>query len=214
VSWFDALYRGDILLPGGDALRPPWELGAPQPAVIELADTNQIGNRVLDSGCGSGEHVAYLASRGHQMTGIDISAEAIRIARQRIIRMGLRAELRTGDVVQASRSLGPFDTVLDIGLFHLLTTHQREQYAVSLGRVCRVGATVHVVAAAQFAKPNELQTAFGPGWDFNDPEPAKLYGRVPNAEMAQHWYRTSPGPDGTVELPAWLLVIRRSDSGT
>ncbi|MER5646789.1 class I SAM-dependent methyltransferase, partial [Streptosporangium sp. NPDC002524] len=40
------------------------------------------GARVLDAPCGSGRHTLALAARGHRLTGVDISAEAIGYARR------------------------------------------------------------------------------------------------------------------------------------
>jgi hypothetical protein len=36
--------------------RPPWEIGRPQPALLALAEAGAIHGRVLDMGCGTGEH--------------------------------------------------------------------------------------------------------------------------------------------------------------
>ncbi|MDQ3072457.1 MAG: methyltransferase domain-containing protein [Bacteroidota bacterium] len=40
------------------------------------------GSRVLDSGCGRGRHAIYLAGKGFDVTGIDISRESIEEAKQ------------------------------------------------------------------------------------------------------------------------------------
>src|SRR5262245_17410015 len=39
------------------------------------------GAAVLDLGCGSGRHAKRLGSRGFRVTGIDLSAESIRLAK-------------------------------------------------------------------------------------------------------------------------------------
>ncbi len=39
------------------ATPPPWDLGRPQSAFLGLADQGAIRGRVLDVGCGTGEHV-------------------------------------------------------------------------------------------------------------------------------------------------------------
>jgi SAM-dependent methyltransferase len=40
------------------------------------------GSSILDLGCGSGRHSRYLASMGFDVTGLDLSAESISLARQ------------------------------------------------------------------------------------------------------------------------------------
>lgn len=39
---------------------------------------------MLDAGCGPGHHAAFLAARGHDVVGVDISAGMLRIARSRM----------------------------------------------------------------------------------------------------------------------------------
>jgi SAM-dependent methyltransferase len=49
------------------------------PAVVALAGDVR-GQRVLDAGCGPGRHARKLLAKGAQVTGIDISAEMVRLA--------------------------------------------------------------------------------------------------------------------------------------
>ena len=46
------------------ATTPPWDIGRPQPAFAALAAEGRLGGRVLDVGCGSGEHVLMAALAG------------------------------------------------------------------------------------------------------------------------------------------------------
>ena len=50
---------------------PPWDIGRPQPAFLALAEAGTIRGRVLDVGCGTGEHSLMAASMGLEATGID-----------------------------------------------------------------------------------------------------------------------------------------------
>ena len=47
-EWWDDVYASDD--------PAPWDIGAPQPAFVELADSGDLIGRVLDSGCGTGTH--------------------------------------------------------------------------------------------------------------------------------------------------------------
>src|SRR5690242_12702296 len=85
-SW-DEAYSGDS--------PPPWDIGCPQPVFVRLADQGLLAGRVLDSGCGTGEHALLAAAHGAEATGIDASARAIALARTKPADRGLAARSET-----------------------------------------------------------------------------------------------------------------------
>ncbi|GAA1589354.1 hypothetical protein GCM10009789_48760 [Kribbella sancticallisti] len=54
--------------------------------------------RVLDVPCGSGRHALELAARGHRVTGLDISDEAVAHGRRAAEAAGLDVDLRVADL--------------------------------------------------------------------------------------------------------------------
>jgi 2-polyprenyl-3-methyl-5-hydroxy-6-metoxy-1,4-benzoquinol methylase len=60
--------------------RPPWDIGRPQPAFVALAEDGALCGRVLDVGCGTGEHTLMAAAASLDATGIDLVAGALQIA--------------------------------------------------------------------------------------------------------------------------------------
>ena len=80
----------------------PWEIDRPQPVLVQLAVDGRLSGRVLDVGCGSGEHALLAAEHGAEALGIDISPTAIK-----------RASRRPDGVGQAldSRSAMPFASI-------------------------------------------------------------------------------------------------------
>jgi SAM-dependent methyltransferase len=66
---------------------------------------------VVDFGCGTGNHSIPLARRGYNVTGVDLSAEMLRVARQKSVAAGVTINWAEGDIrtVQAG---GPFDAGL------------------------------------------------------------------------------------------------------
>ena len=58
---FDALYERGC---------PPWDIGRPQRAFLRLAEDGAFRGRMLDVGCGTGEHALLAASMGLEATGV------------------------------------------------------------------------------------------------------------------------------------------------
>src|SRR4051812_4418895 len=80
LGWFDALYRAAA----GQPAIIPWADLRPNPHLVEwLSSTASRPRRALVIGCGLGDDAEFLASLGWSVVAFDISAEAIRWARQR-----------------------------------------------------------------------------------------------------------------------------------
>src|SRR5256886_16308259 len=92
---------------------PPWDIGRSQPAIMRLAETGQITGLVLDVGCGTGENVLYLAEHGFAAAGVDGAPTAIRKARAKARRRGLKARFELADALDLAVPKQPFDTVID-----------------------------------------------------------------------------------------------------
>lgn len=70
------------------------------------------GQRVLDVGCGTGRHAVPLASRGLQVTGVDLSPAMLARARARATAAGVELELREADARHLPADLTGFDVAL------------------------------------------------------------------------------------------------------
>ncbi|MFC7740418.1 class I SAM-dependent methyltransferase [Nocardiopsis composta] len=89
------------------------------------------GERVLDAGCGTGEHAARLREAGAAVVGVDASPEMIGRARSRFPGLDLRvADLR-------SLGLGGFDAVLSNAVLHWIP--EADRAAASLAAALRPG---------------------------------------------------------------------------
>ena len=69
-----------------------------------------VRGRVLDVGVGAGRFALYLQEKGHKVVGIDVSAGALEVCRQRGVEV-----VRQLPFHRIDSSLGKFDTVLMMG---------------------------------------------------------------------------------------------------
>jgi SAM-dependent methyltransferase len=156
----------------------PWDIGRPQPAFIRLADQGLLAGRVLDAGCGTGEHTLLAASSGADAVGVDISPLAIELARGKAAGRGIKARFETADVLGlADPSLADlgltFDTAIDSGLFHVFDDDGRARYVQSLASVLRPGGSCYLMCFSD-RQPGtigprrvteaELRASFSDGW--------------------------------------------------
>ena len=133
---FDAIYADGT---------PGWDIGRPQPVFEELATTGTLLGRVLDVGCGTGEHALMAGSMGHAAVGIDMSTRAIELAKAKAAERGVEARFIVGDALHLAELHEHFDTVLDCGLFHVLADEERGPYVKSLADVVPLGGRYHML---------------------------------------------------------------------
>jgi SAM-dependent methyltransferase len=170
---FDALYEG----------RPPWDIGRPQPAFLELARASALRGRVLDVGCGTGEHALMAAAFGLEATGIDAAPTAIAIAEGKARDRGLTVRFRVWNALQLASLDEQFDTVLDSGLFHVFEDEDRARFVESLRSVVPRGGRYYMLCFSDLqpgdygprrVRQDEIRTSFGDGWRVDSIEPARM----------------------------------------
>jgi cyclopropane fatty-acyl-phospholipid synthase-like methyltransferase len=183
---------------------PPWDIGRPQPAFVRLADSGLLSGRLLDAGCGTGEHVLLAASRGADAMGVDISPRAVATARDKAAERGLPARFEVADVLSLGDLGMTFDVVIDSGVFHVFDDEERSRYVTSLASVLRSGGHCYLICFSdrqpgdygpRRVSQDELRAAFSDGWTVTG--------------IAADTFEVNPGfPTPTVQ--AWLATIRRT----
>ncbi|MET8950498.1 class I SAM-dependent methyltransferase [Streptomyces sp. NPDC004393] len=117
------------------AVPPPWDIGRPQPALLDLAESGALCGWVLDVGCGTGEHTLMAARLGLEATGVDLATTALAAAERKARERGLAARFLQHDVLDLAALGRSFDTVLDSLVFHGFHSRDRGRYVD--GPTCR-----------------------------------------------------------------------------
>jgi SAM-dependent methyltransferase len=192
----------------------PWIIGEPQPAIVTLEQEGWIRGRVLDAGCGSGEHTIHLARLGYDVVGVDLSERALEEARANAAARGVPARFEVADALHLGTE-PRFDTVLDSALFHIFDDEDRTQYVRSLHGVCRPDGVVHVLALSDAGpglgpqiSDRLIREAFTAdrGWSLEALE-SSGYRVIVNAESAPRLGLQANAP---ADMPAWLGRARRT----
>jgi len=177
------------------ASTPPWDIGAPQPAFAALAADGRLKGRVLDVGCGTGEHVLMAAEAGLDTTGIDISPTAIRLAEAKSGERQIRVRFVVGDAFELGSLGEQFDTVLDCGLFHVFEDDDRRRFVASLRSAMTSGGRYFMLCFSEEEPPGwgprrvtqqEIREAFSDGWQVEGIEPAAIQVTV-RPEPVRSW---------------------------
>ena len=191
-SDFDAFY----------ATTPPWDIGRPQPAFVRLAMEGAVAGRVVDVGCGTGEHALMAAELGLDVTGVDVARTAIAIAEGKARKRGLVARFLVRDARDLAALDEQFDTVLDCGLFHVFNDEDRLRYVDALAAVVRPDGRVHLLCFSEHVPgdvgprrvtQDEIRSSFQDGWRVDAIRATRIEATV--------------APDG---VPAWCATIVRT----
>lgn len=112
--------------------KPPWDTGISPPELFEFIHAHHAG-RAIDIGCGTGTNVITLAKHGWQTTGFDFAPRAIQIAKRKIRKENVQADVFVDDAASIKNVKGQFDLALDIGCFHGMGN--KTDYLNQLGKI-------------------------------------------------------------------------------
>jgi len=171
---------------------PPWDIGRPQPAFVELVHAGELTKGlVLDIGCGTGENALYLAENGFSVVGIDLSNRAIAAAKEKAIERKLKVNFRIANALSLDFKNGYFDNAIDSGLFHTFNDNDRVDFASEIARVLKQDGRYFMLCFSDKEPTNwggprritkeEIETTFSPFFDINYIREAYFATRIHNS---------------------------------
>ncbi len=155
-----------------------WTETEPPEELAGLVESGKLKPcRAIDVGCGEGFYSIYLASKGFDVTGIDISAKAVRYAKENARKRGVDARFMVLDVADLSKLEEKFDLVLEWALMHLIMPTQRRKYVVDVSGILNKGgkylSTSFNEKDTHFGEPGQRLRTVPPGSKM--PAGSKLY---------------------------------------
>ncbi len=183
LDFFNSVYQ-DI---------PPWDIGAPQPAMAALLNEYPPTSPILDLGCGTGDLAIYLAKLGYQVTGIDFVEKAIANCRERAgslpVEVTRLLDFQLADALKPSLLQRQFGAVVDSGFFHLFDSEQCDQLMDEVGRILLPGGHYYlhefdvefpISGMPRRISAEEMQSRFTPegGWRIKEIRSVEFLSRV------------------------------------
>ncbi len=144
TGWFEELYAAGV----AGRIQIPWSRIDPHPLLTEWTSRRQLngeGDTAIVVGCGLGADAEHVASLGFDTVAFDISATAVRLARQRHPASSVRYV--AADVVDPPAAwLRAFDFVVEIITVQALPDPPRRQAIINVGRLVAPGGTLLAIA--------------------------------------------------------------------
>jgi len=171
----------------------PWEVGDAQPDMARLLEEYPPADPVLDLGSATGDLAIFVASRGHDVVGLEFVGTAVARAREKAAALvpEVRARLRfeEGDATRPSALGVAFGSVLDSGFLHLLDPDETDGFIADLREAIAPGGRYYLHEfAIEFPIDNvpravteeEIRARFSAdaGWRVLEVRPAVFHNRV------------------------------------
>jgi SAM-dependent methyltransferase len=136
----------------------PWDTGQPEPLLVEfLASSRLQPGPTLEIGAGTGTNAIWMAERGFDVLGVDVSPLAVERARAKIEGRALRCRFVALDILVTTLPDGPFQFVFDRGCFHVFDEpDERQQFAERVAAALTPGGLWLSLIGSTEGSPREV----------------------------------------------------------
>ena len=121
----------------------PWNNETPPEVLVDVVTSGKVRPcKAIDIGCGAGNYAIYLAYQGFEMTGVDGSPTAIKIATENAQKRGARCRFIVADVLGDLHEVTEmFDFAYDWELLHHIFPEDRGTYVKNVHKILKPGAS-------------------------------------------------------------------------
>ncbi len=120
----------------------PWNIENPPAALVDLVERGDIlPCKAVDLGCGAGNYAIWLAGRGFEVTGFDVSPTAITIATKKAAQKGVGCRFVIADLLGDLQEIRgeTFGFAYDWELLHHIFPEDRERYIRNVSTLLEPG---------------------------------------------------------------------------
>ena len=130
-SWNESYASGQL----------PWDTGQPEPLLVEFVTSGAVTpGPTLEIGAGTGTNAIWMADRGFDVLGVDVSPLAVERAHAKMEGRALRCRFAAWDFLAAPPPDGAFQFVFDRGCFHVFDeAGERQRFAAQVAAVLAPG---------------------------------------------------------------------------
>ena len=120
----------------------PWNVSEPPRLLVDAVKSGRVQPcKAVDLGCGAGNYAVWMARQGFEMTGLDISAGAVKYARELAAGKAVTCRFEVVDLLgDVGEFAGSFDFGYDWELLHHIFPGDRPAYIRNVHRVLKPGA--------------------------------------------------------------------------
>lgn len=147
-SWNDSYASGQL----------PWDTGQPEPLLVEFVTSGAVTPApTLEIGAGTGTNAIWLAERGFDVLGVDVSPLAVEKANAKLDVRALSCRFTTWDFLAAPPPGGPFQFVFDRGCFHVFEDPgERQRFAAQVAAALTPGGLWLSLIGSTEGPPREV----------------------------------------------------------
>ncbi len=136
--------------------------GSAIPVLSRVIDGKQIQpGRAIDVGCGVGAESIFLARQGFDVTGVDLSETAIKLAQRQASAAEVDVNFVVDDLTRIQHVEGTFDLLVDIGTLNDLPGPDRDLYVDNVVPLARSGSLLVLFGFGRQLPMNERVERLG-----------------------------------------------------